>query len=364
MDAAAPTLSEVFEGRRVAFAHVPPPPPRPVRGRGSIIVRALLLVLVLAAAFGAGYAIWRASGYWFVGLIVFLIIAWIAALLGVGMVGAVKVEREGRARAYAKALEDPIGTLLPNRGSTRRERDDPASYARLLALPGRPVLVIDRAYADLPQFTPYLAPLAPRGQMPEPELLPVSRSVPGTSIAGLLMLLQYARSVFDALEAMWLGRMPVGFEWMGVAILLVAILLIATDPWLRRKLGLGMAPDASVGAGWLRDARGNLFTVDDSLIVLTYSAGGMEVRCISPRCVSSFYLVTLDTRNGALRKPKTGFLSRTLRKAASSVGAEGPDPAARETPDASQPLRLLISSWTYPEPRTDLAPHHEVRGRR
>jgi len=41
--------------------------------------------------------------------------------------------------------------------------------------------------------------------------------------------------------------------------------------------------------------------------------------------------------------------------AAESVGIEADDPADIEMPTSKEPLRLLLSSWTYPEPRPDLA---------
>jgi hypothetical protein len=40
--------------------------------------------------------------------------------------------------------------------------------------------------------------------------------------------------------------------------------------------------------------------------------------------------------------------------AAESVGIEGETDEV-DMPGPKEPLRLLLSSWTYPEPRTDLA---------
>ncbi|MFM7261960.1 MAG: hypothetical protein ACKO3W_15330, partial [bacterium] len=93
----------LFEGRNVVFASLPPAPPR-ARSRVSKFLGRLVVVLgVFSLAILASVGLGTASGRWWVGLIIFLIIAWVAMLLAIGIVGAMKVEREAMARRRARA---------------------------------------------------------------------------------------------------------------------------------------------------------------------------------------------------------------------------------------------------------------------
>jgi hypothetical protein len=60
-----------------------------------------------------------------------------------------------------------------------------------------------------------------------------------------------------------------------------------------------------------------------------------------------------------LRKRAKGLAADAAKGAAESVGIETSDGADLDMPGPSEPLRLLLSSWTYPEPRTDLAMRDE-----
>jgi hypothetical protein len=126
--------------------------------------------------------------------------------------------------------------------------------------------------------------------------------------------------------------------------------------------------DAVIGAGWIRDSKGEVWTIDDSVLLATLAGGGLEVRLIKPTKVLSFYLPVLMGKPGSGRlKPAAGISGLGLRKrvksaavdaakgAAASVGLEPDDDGEIEMPTSKEPLRLLLSSWTYPEPRTDLA---------
>jgi hypothetical protein len=67
-------------------------------------------------------------------------------------------------------------------------------------------------------------------------------------------------------------------------------------------------------------------------------------------------------------KPAAGITGLGLRRRAKAVAADAAKGAAEsvgieadgddgevEMPTSKEPLRLLLSSWTYPEPRPDLA---------
>ncbi|MFZ9882538.1 MAG: hypothetical protein ACO3QC_14190, partial [Phycisphaerales bacterium] len=110
---------ELFAGRSVAFADLPPPPVKPARGLSRVVGAALPLLVVTAIAVGASLWLASASGRWWIGLIVFCCFAFVMSLLAVGVVGALEVERKDRERRRVRALEDPIGRLLPTRGARR-----------------------------------------------------------------------------------------------------------------------------------------------------------------------------------------------------------------------------------------------------
>ena len=325
------------------------------------------MLVVAIAAIGGGAAVGVASGRWWVGLIVALIIGWMAVFLGIGLVGAVRVEREARLRREARAREDPIGRLLPNRRADRRAVLDPASYRELLSLPDRPVLILDDALFD--QRTPgAIGALAARGRMPEPETLAVSRLPAGTWVLGIALLGQSPQLWVPALGALRAGAPVTWSPMLGLALTLLGLLAIGLDPWVRRKLGLTgiFGRDAVIGAGWLVDRSGRTWTVEDTVVLVTSRGTDVEVRLLHPERVHSFYLpILLRNRPGrGADRPKPrglGGRARTLAREALSGGAEAVGLEAPAAPDADmpgpgEPLRLLLSSWTYPEPRPDLAP--------
>jgi len=360
----------LFEGRSVEFASLPPAPPR-ARSRVSKFLGRLAVVLgVFSLAILASVGLGVASGRWWIGLIIFLIIAWVAALLAIGIVGAMKVEREAMARRRARALEDPIGKLLPERGKSRKGYLDPASYAGLFAIDPRPKLVFDTALFDMLSQERFAKSLAPRGRLPEPEILDTSTIPAGTSIIGLMILGQSAQLWVRAILAMRSGSPLTWLSLLGVVAIVIGIYLIVRDPWVRRRLSLPrmFGIDTVIGAGWIRDGRGELWTVEDSVLLLTLAGGSMEIRLIKRTKVWSLYLPMLMGKPGSARTKSrtgiTGFGLRTRAKglateamkgAAESVGVELDGDAEVDMPTSKEPLRLLLSSWTYPEPRVDLA---------
>lgn len=359
-------LGELLAGRNAVVSQLPPPPIRATRPSLAIVGRAALLLVLTAAAVGVSAVIGRASGRWWVGLIVLLIFAWIGVFLTIGFIGAIKVAREDRKRRYERALEDPIGRLLPNQGSTRRQLLDPATYRGLLALPGRPILIVDTGLFD--QRSPgAIGALAPAGRMPEPEVLDISRFPAGTWIFGLVMVLQSNGLWRPILESFRSGAPLVWWNWLGLLPVAIGLYLIARDPWIRRKLGLSglFGRDAVIGAGWIVDEKGRTWTVEDTVVLVTTQGTGVEVRLLHAERVHSFFLpVLVSNRAGTgatRRRPKSiGARARRVVSEAVSGGAEAigvertaaPDP---EMPGSDEPLRLLLSSWTYPEPRIDLA---------
>ena len=373
MSAGATTVPDdwrrLFEGRNVAFAGLPPAPPRAASRAGRFFARASVILLAFAGAVGAGYGLAVGSGRWWVGLIMFLIVAWVAVLFSVGIAGAIKVEREAMARRRARALADPIGRLLPDRGRGRKQFLDPASYAGLFTLDPRPALIFDVALFDLVQREKFAHSLAPRGRLPEPEILETSSVPAGTSVFGLMLIFQSISAWGRVLTALNSGAPLHWSLWYAVPLVAIALYLIVRDPWLRRALNIPrlFGADSVIGAGWIRDGKGEVWTVDDSVVLVTLAGGGMEIRLIKPTKVLSFYLPMMMGKPGTGRaKPAAGLTGLGLRKrakavvidavkgAAESVGVEA-DEDVVDMPGPKEPLRLLLSSWTYPEPRTDLA---------
>ncbi len=363
----------LFAERHVAFAGLPPAPPRATSRVGKIVGRTAVLVVATGAAVGAGVGIAAASGRWWVGLIVFLIIAWVALLLAIGMVGAMKVEREAMMRRRARALEDPIGKLLPDRGKSRKAYRDPASYAALFALEPRPTLVFDTALFDVVGREKFAKSLAPRGRLPEPEILDTSSVPAGICFFGFMLIAQSMHFWIRAVASLRAGAPLVWTSYPGIAMVGVGMYLVLRDPLIRRRLNLPrfFGRETVIGAGWIRDSRGELWTVKDALVLVTLAGGGLEIRLIKRTKVVSFYLPVMMGKPGTgrakagsgisglgLRERAKGLAKGVARGAADSVGLEADeDDGENEMPTSKEPLRLLLSSWTYPEPRVDLAMH-------
>jgi hypothetical protein len=361
---------QLFEGRNVVFAGLPPAPPRAASRVGRFFARAAVILLAFAGAVGAGYGLAVGSGRWWVGLIMFLIVAWVGVLFAAGIAGAIKVEREAMARRRTRALADPIGRLLPDRGHWGKAFRDPASYAGLFTLSPRPALIFDVALFDLVQREKVARSLAPRGRLPEPEILETSSIPAGTSVFGLMLIFQSTSAWGRVLTAINSGAPLHWSLWYAVPLVAIGLWMIVRDPWLRRALNIPrlFGADSVIGAGWIRDGKGEVWTVDDSVVLVTLAGGGMEIRLIKPTKVLSFYLPMMMGKPGPGRaKPGAGISGLGLRKrakavaadaargAAASVGIEDDDGDDIEMPTSKEPLRLLLSSWTYPEPRPDLA---------
>lgn len=360
----------LFEGRNVVFAGLPPAPPKAASRVGKFSLRAAVILIAVAAAVGAGVGLSVASGRWWVGFVGFAIVAWIASLLAIGIVGAIKVEREAIAKRRARALMDPIGRLLPDRGTSRKAYRDPASYAGLFAISPRPALIFDVALFDVMQRDRHASSLAPRGRLPEPEILETSAIPAGTSFFGLMLIFQTTSAWAQVIPALRSGAPLHWSLWYAIPLLVIGVYLIVRDPWLRRTFNVPrlFGADSVIGAGWIRDAKGEVWTVDDAIVLVTLAGGGMEIRLIKPTKVLSFYLPIMMGKPGTGRSKKgAGFTGLGLRKrakavavdaargAVEAVGIEDDEAPDVDMPSSKEPLRLLLSSWTYPEPRTDLA---------
>ncbi|MFZ9882738.1 MAG: hypothetical protein ACO3QC_15215, partial [Phycisphaerales bacterium] len=211
--------------------------------------------------------------------------------------------------------------------------------------------------------------LAPRGRLPEPEVLPTSTLPAGTSIFGAMLVFQ--SSQFLLREALTV-RTGTALDWklmLGVSMFAIGLYLIVRDPWLRRKLRLPrmFGADSVIGAGWIRDGKGETWTVRDSILLLALEQGRMEARLIKSTKVHSFYLPVLlgQRRRGRVARTAGADAQGTrgnlkamaidaAKDAAESMGFER-EADEVEMPGPKEPLRLLLSSWTYPEPRPELA---------
>lgn len=353
-------LEEMLAGRKMVVAQVPPPPIRATRPSMAILRRALLLLVTGAVGIGASVLLANATGRWWVGVVICAIFAWVGLFLAIGLVGAAKVGREDRARRYQRALEDPIGRLLPNRGSSRGAMLAPASYRGLLALPDRPVLVLDNELVN-PMSIGSMGALAPAGHMPEPEVLDVSRFPAGTWFLGLILIFQPQSLWRPIVESFASGAPLVWWNWLGVVPIALGIYLVGRDPWIRRKLGISglFGRDAVIGAGWLVDERGRMWTVDDTVVLVTSQGTGVEVRLLHADRVHAFYLPVLSSHvagKGAVKSTRVRTLvAEAVAGGAQAVGLERFAATDAQMPGPDDPLRLLLSSWTYPEPRPDLA---------
>ena len=116
-----------------------------------------------------------------------------------------------------------------------------------------------------------------------------------------------------------------------------------------------------IGAGWIVDERGRTWTVDDTVVLVTNQGSGVEVRLLHAERVHAFFLPILVTNgaHGARLKSGRGTawvgLARKALAGAKAVGIEPLMEPDAEMPGPDEPLRLLLSSWSYPEPRPDLA---------
>ncbi|RLS96558.1 MAG: hypothetical protein DWI11_00250 [Planctomycetota bacterium] len=355
----------LFEGRRVLIAPLPPPSVVRMRVPLRLLLRLTALLFVLAAATGLGYVFWNLSGRWWVGFAVFSLLAWIALIIGFGIIDTMRLGRADRQKRYERAMEHPISRLLPQRGLKRDEVLNPAKYTALFALDPRPILLFDEALATTAGAEDMVGALAPLGHLPEPEPLQSSKFRPGSGVGGILMISQGFRFIMQAFSSVFNGA-PLGWEaWLGIVMFLMGMLLLLQDPWLRRKLGLPkmFGSDPELGAGWIRTVEGEVYTVEDSIVMMTLEANAVEVRCIRHDRVECFFLPILYTSSSRKAKSSTFGVRAKLGAAANRVAGEvreAVDAAAKheskEMPTTDEPLRLLLSSWTYPAPRAELAP--------
>jgi hypothetical protein len=273
-------------------------------------------------------------------------IAVLPPLRGSGLQAKFSIHRE-------RAKQDPIGSVLLGTAGFRKALD-PAQYQGLFELEGRPILIFDRWGVNASETAGgWMRPLAPKGRLPEPEAVPISRLPEGAMVAfGFACLVQALARLDDLWSGLRSGA-PLGFDaLLGMCALALGILLLLRDPSVRRRFGLvGLGPRIVIGAGWLRDRKGNVFTVDDTLLLV--DARG-TVRCVQRDRVSIFYLsAKVVPPEGA--PAGRGTIRAAARRVLRSVGVVSSEPDGAEMPSIDEPLRLLLSSWTYPEPRPDLA---------
>lgn len=315
-----------------------------------------LVVLALAAVVAAvGYTVGRAFDSWSVGVIAAIVPSPIVVFVAVTMLRREVADDRRLLAPEGPCRDDWLLEFIPGAFMAGRDLLDPSRYRRLLALENRPVLVLDRGtLLHDARFGPPMGPLAPAGRFPEPEVLPVSKLPAGASLGGGISVLAPAFQFVEPLSASLL----LGVQWearaiVGLVIVVVAAFLILRDPKTRRWIGLGwLGPSIVVGPGWLRDARGNVFTVADSALIVEFDGG---VRCVRGDIVAKFYLSRGVRPDRASSAAHRGRLRRALDVALRSVGIGAEEPSAEDMPTRGDPLRLLLSSWTYPEPRPDLA---------
>ena len=115
----------LFEGRRVLIAPLPPPSVVRMRVPLRLLLRLTALIFVLAAATGLGYIFWNLSGRWWVGFVVFSLLAWIALIIGFGIIDTMRLGRADRQKRYERAMEHPISRLLPQTKMYREQLSFP-----------------------------------------------------------------------------------------------------------------------------------------------------------------------------------------------------------------------------------------------
>jgi hypothetical protein len=295
---------EFFAGRKVAFVEIArkstalPP-------EIDFVYGAMLAMIWGGMVLFCSVWIGVYSGHWWVGALVFAVLLALTTIVMTAVRGDSTTKRQYDRKNSARTTADPIGKLLPPYGASLRELNDPASYAGLFTLEPRPALVIDVRALQVMDTELCAKPLAPRGRFPEPEFVDI-----------------------EATQA---------------------------------ELGPGgvLRADLLVGAGWLRDPKGEIWTVDDSVLVVSrvLARGNngkgwgdsplltVNMRLVKPGKVRE---IQLNAARPFFQWPKPPGPAAAADAAPSTT-------AEFEMPTAKEPLRLLLSSWTYPEPRPDLA---------
>jgi len=294
---------EFFADRNIAFVEI---------ARKSTATPphiALLETYLLATTWGAvvllvSFAIGDFTERWWLGAMAFVVLVALTALVVKAVRSDSVTRRQIEERTRARETNDPIGRLLPPFGCSRKEIEDPASYAGLFTLNPRPALVIDVQALGIMDPSICAKPLAPRGRIPEPEFVDIGA----------------------------------GFAEFG-------------------PRGVPTA-DLLVGAGWLRDPKGEIWSVDDSVLVISAvwarvrkkhghdaNVTTVQIRIVKPTAVRE---INIDAARPFFKWSRSSNRATVADAAPSSV-------AEFEMPTVKEPLRLLLSSWTYPEPRTDLA---------
>ena len=321
-----------------------------------VTLRRGLLVIVLAiGALAIAAAVHRATGLWWLTIIASIVPA--AVVIGVArqMIRRESADKARLSPPVEPARDEWILPLLPSVFAPKEQFNDPKAYQKLLDLEQRPVLVLNRAsLLHDPRRGPPMGPLAPRGRFPEPEAIPVSKLRAGASLGvGVLVLIQAARFLDDLFASLVRGA---PFGWSAIFGLLATSLgvwLVLRDSKTRRWLGLdAFGRSIVVGAGWLKDEHGDVFTVDDSVLLVDFDGG---VRCVRRDKIVSFYLPRGVRPDPSSRPAGSGLFRRAVGTVVRWSGLAPKRAADPEVPGTDDPLRLLLSSWTYPEPRPDLA---------
>ncbi len=360
--------SELFEGRRVVIATLPLSNrvTSSPRRRTRIIARTVFFTLLAGLAASLSDVLGWATGRWWIGALVFVPLGWLAWIVVARFFRRVKAAMKSVEERRAIAMDDPIGRLLPAGWDSSPLASDPNTYAPMFALSDRPIVVFEHQLLGAIDLSKVIGTLASRGRLPEPEALATSRRMGGTSFAGVVLLVQMNGILVEGFSPRP-GTASTRLFLAAVLLVLVAAAMIVSDPWLHRLLRISnvFRADAVIGAGWLRDTKGRVFTVDESMLLITLEHKNIRVRCINAQSVADFYLpIRLPKKKASLTSMSqrqwawAAIAARTRRSSAQAAKAVGFDTSAAsdsDMPSSDQPLRLLLSSWTYPEPRTDLA---------
>lgn len=351
------SLETIFAGRRVALVCRGMRLPAARGWSVSHFVtlgRGLVILTLVAAVVAVGYFVGQAFGS-SVGAVAAVVLSPVVVVVTVTMFRRESADAMRLRAPDGPCRDDWVLPLIPRVAAWGEDLLDPKRYLRLLDRGDRPVLVLDRGtLLHDARLGPPMGPLAPSGRFPEPEVLPVSKLPGGASLGSGVSVLAPAFHFLQPLSASLL----LGVQWderaiLGLVLVVVAAFLILRDPKTRRWIGLGwLGPTIVVGPGWLHDARGNVFTVADSVLIVEFDGC---VRCVRRDVVVKFYLSRGVRPDRAWSDAHKGTFRRALDAALRSVGIGAEGPQAEDMPTRDDPLRLLLSNWTYPEPRPELA---------
>lgn len=351
-------------GRKVAIVNLTPAPKNRNGQPIGLKILGLVVAYLLVLAFATLVAIFalRLSGRWWVAVVVFLGVVGTSLFFNLGITRVVRGLAEQPEVDREFDLIDPIGALLPPQQSSRKVTLDPASYAGLFELEQRPVAIIEGTCFFPLGLEGRLRPLAPRGRLPEPEMLSTGYSAVLAIIGGALLFHAFITGVQIFRGASARSMLSIQYVIFACTALL-GIALLLRHPFIRRQLNLPrvFGRDALIGAGWIQDPRGEVWTVEDSVMMVVFAGRSAEIRLIKRTKVWSFHvewgsLASQPARAGEHQGADSGSATDVPQNSTRPAGLRTAERHETEMPTAREPLRLLLSSWSYPDPRPDLAP--------